>query len=152
MLKLDSVRGGISVNKKEISNDEFEEAVKGKSKYYSDKKFVEKAKKFGISIGFKALHAAVVLFYTLKDPNLPKQDRMIILGALGYLILPVDLIPDFIPVVGFTDDIAVIIAALGKVINSVSEESKVKAHQQLKAWFKDAYPYNEDDGFVVEVG
>lgn len=139
------------MSKKDFSNDEFEEAIKGKSKYYSDGKFLEKVKKYGTSIGFKALHAAVVLFYSLKDPKLPNKDRMIILGALGYLILPVDLIPDFIPVVGFTDDIAIIIAALGKVINSVSEESKVKAHQQLKAWFKDAYPYNEDDGFVVEV-
>lgn len=136
---------------KQFNNEEFEEAIEGKSKHYSDGKFLEKAKKYGTSIGFKALHAAVVLFYTLKDPSLPKQDRMIILGALGYLIFPADLIPDFIPVIGFTDDIAVIIAALGKVINSVSEESKVKAHQQLKGWFKDAYPYDEDDGFVVEV-
>ncbi|WP_083387017.1 YkvA family protein [Planococcus faecalis] len=78
----------------EFTNDEFQEAIKGKSKYYSDRKFLEKAKKFGTSIGFKALHAAVVLFYTLKDPTLPNKDRMIILGALGYLILPVDLIPD----------------------------------------------------------
>ncbi|TWT01582.1 YkvA family protein [Planomicrobium sp. CPCC 101079] len=139
------------MSKKEISNAEFEEAVKGKSKYYSDGKFLEKVKKYGAIIGFKALHAAVVLYYSLKDPNLPNKDRMIIIGALGYLILPVDVIPDFIPVVGFTDDIAVIIAALGRVINSVSEESKIKAHQQLKVWFKDSYPYNEDDGFVVEV-
>ncbi len=135
----------------EFSNDEFEEAIEGKSKYYSDGKFLEKAKKYGTSIGFKALHAAVVLFYTLKDPSLPKQDRMIILGALGYLIFPADLIPDFIPVVGFADDITIIVAAVGKVINSVSDESKVKAHQQLKAWFKGAYPYDENDGFVVEV-
>lgn len=139
------------MSKKDFSNDEFEEAIKGKSKYYSDGKFIEKVKKYGTSIGFKALHAAVVLFYTLKDPNLPNQDRMIILGALGYLISPLDLIPDIIPVVSFTDDVAVVIAAFGKVINSVSEESKVKAHQQLKAWFKDAYPYNEEDGFVAEV-
>lgn len=134
-----------------FNNDEFEEAIEGKSKHYSDGKFLEKAKKYGTSIGFKSLHAALVLFYTLKDPSLPKQDRMIILGALGYLILPADLIPDIIPVVGFADDAAIIIAAVGKVINSVSDESKVKAHQQLKAWFKEAYPYSEDDGFVVDV-
>ena len=136
---------------KEFTSNEFNEAIEGKSKYYSDKDFLEKAKKYGTSIGFKALHAALVLFYTLKDPALPKQERMIIVGALGYLILPVDLIPDFIPVVGFADDIAIIIAAVGKVINSVSEESKVKAHQQLKAWFKNTYPYDEEDGFVVDV-
>jgi uncharacterized membrane protein YkvA (DUF1232 family) len=121
-------------------------------KHYSDEKFLGKAKKFGTSIGFKALHATMVLFYSLKDPNLPNKDRMIILGALGYLILPIDLIPDFIPVVGFTDDVAIIIAALAKVVNSVSEESKIKAHQQLKVWFKDAYPYNEEDGLLVGVG
>ncbi len=42
---------------------------------------------------------------------------MIIVGALSYLIFPVDLIPDFIPVVGLVDDASVIAAAVYKVIS-----------------------------------
>lgn len=137
------------MNNKEFSNDEFQKTILGMDKNYSDEKFLGKVKKFGANIGFKALHSAMVMFYSLKDPNLPNKDRMIILGALGYLILPIDLIPDFIPVVGFTDDVAIIIAALAKVMNSVSEENKIKAHQQLKKWFKDSYPYNEEDGLLI---
>lgn len=48
----------------------------------------------------------------LKDENTPGKHKMIIIGALGYFILPVDLIPDFIPVAGFTDDAAALIACL----------------------------------------
>lgn len=49
---------------------------------------------------------ALLLYYVLIDSNVPISIRITIAGALGYLILPLDLIPDFIIGLGFTDDLA----------------------------------------------
>ena len=46
------------------------------------------------------------LLSALDNPETPTQMKALIFGAIGYIILPVDLIPDAIPVVGFADDLA----------------------------------------------
>lgn len=88
------------------------------SKYkgeYSDKKLIEKLNKAAKKAGTKVIYAALVLYYTLKAPNVPNKVKGVILGALGYLILPVDVIPDLIPMAGFTDDLGVLLAAISYV-------------------------------------
>lgn len=62
------------------------------------------------------------------------KDKAIIVGALGYLISPIDVIPDAIPIVGLTDDLAVLLYVLNKIGN-VSEEIKEKAKSKLSKWF-----------------
>ena len=71
----------------------------------------------------------------LKDENTPGKHKMIIIGALGYFILPVDLIPDFIPVAGFTDDAAALIACLKTVSENVTPQVKSNAIKKLHEWF-----------------
>lgn len=56
-------------------------------------------------------------------------------SALGYFILPVDLVPDFIPVVGFTDDLAALIACYVKVSQNVTPEIRSKADVKMREWF-----------------
>ena len=56
---------------------------------------------------------------------------MIIVGALSYLIFPIDLIPDFIPVVGLADDASVIAAAVYKVISHIDDDIKSKAKVKM---------------------
>lgn len=58
-----------------------------------------------------------------------------IFSALGYFILPVDLVPDFIPVVGFTDDLAALIACCVKVSQIVTPEIRSKADVKMREWF-----------------
>ena len=66
---------------------------------------------------------------------MPRRSRLIILGALGYFILPIDLIPDFIPLIGLGDDTAVLIAALGRLYGVVDENIKAQAHKKMRDWF-----------------
>jgi uncharacterized membrane protein YkvA (DUF1232 family) len=54
-------------------------------------------------------------FYCALDPETPARVRGILLAALAYFILPFDVVPDFFAVVGFSDDIAVLSAALAMV-------------------------------------
>lgn len=57
------------------------------------------------------------------------------MGALGYLILPIDLIPDVVPVLGLTDDAAAITLAYDTVKASITPEIERKAKEKLAQWF-----------------
>ena len=81
-------------------------------KYFSDDQFWGKVKKLVRKAGIKIVYIALLLYYVMRNPATPKADRTKILGALGYLLLPTDLIPDFLPVAGYTDDLAALTWAL----------------------------------------
>lgn len=95
---------------------------------YSDSGFWSVIKK----VGKKVAKPAYTLYYVLMADGTPTKAKTIILGALGYLILPIDLIPDFIPVVGFTDDLAALIAAVKTVSNYVTPEIEEKVRRALE--------------------
>ena len=115
--------------------------------HYSEKAFWEKLKKIASKAGAKVVYYALVLFYTLTDPATPLKYKAVIAGALGYLILPLDVIPDFLPFAGLADDWAALIAAVSYVITFISQANKDKAHEKLKEWFPDARP--EDLGDIA---
>ena len=105
---------------------------------YSEAAFWKKLKKIAGKAGVKVVYYALVLFYTLKDPETPAKYKAVIAGALGYLILPIDILPDILPFAGLADDWAALIAAVSYVLVAISERSKEKAREKLKAWFPNA--------------
>ncbi len=103
-------------------------------KAYSEEAFHAKLLRFAGILGKEGLRSAFILYYTLKRKDLPAKTRAIILGALGYLILPADVIPDLIPVIGFTDDLGILAAALAAVAMYVDDEVKARADEALSRW------------------
>lgn len=81
--------------------------------------------------GRKTLFSSLVLFNCLKDRDTPAWARGVIVGALGYLILPTDLIPDMLPGAGYGDDWSTIVVALGTVAAYIKETHKLRAKEQL---------------------
>jgi len=120
------------------------DAVSGKEKYYSPKKFINKVKDSGLQLGFKALHGAATLYSALKSPNMPKKNKLLIAGVLGYFILPTDLVADFLPAVGLADDAFLIMQAISTIYSSITDEMKEEGHLQLKKIFGDKYEYKEE--------
>ena len=104
-------------------------------RYYSENGLWNKIKKHYKNVNKKLIKLGITLFYTLRDDDTPKWAKTIILGALGYFILPIDLIPDFVPITGFTDDFAAIIVALGSVVLHIKDEHKEKANAILEKFF-----------------
>lgn len=104
-------------------------------KYYSAKKLLEKLKDFALQMGQKAVYAALILYYVLASDKVPMKEKGLIIGALGYLILPVDLVPDAIPLLGFSDDFAALMFAVQSVSNYIDEDIKKQAKAKLKEWF-----------------
>ena len=109
-------------------------------KHYSDKGLLDKIGKTFKKAGQKVIYYVLLLYYVLKDENTPTQHKMTILGALGYFILPMDIIPDFIPLAGFTDDTAAIIACLRSVYKSTTPQIKEQAVKKLDEWFDKTDP------------
>lgn len=102
---------------------------------YSESGFWDKVEKVATIVGIKTVYAALLLYYVLQDKTVPLQQRAIIYGALGYFILPIDLIPDYIPFVGFADDLSALLYAVHAVWKSVTPEMKARAKERLHSWF-----------------
>lgn len=103
--------------------------------YFTDSKFWEKMKEVAKKVGLKVTSYALILYYVLQKDEVPLKDKIIITGALGYFILPIDLIPDFIPIAGYTDDVAGMLFAIKKCMNYVDDEIKQKVSAKLVSWF-----------------
>ncbi|WP_036876536.1 YkvA family protein [Xylanibacter oryzae] len=97
--------------------------------------FVDKIARIAKMAGAKLVYSALILFYTLQSDKVPIKDKAMIIAALGYFISPIDAIPDAIPIMGLSDDFAVLIFVLKKVWGNVSEDIKEKAKSKLKKWF-----------------
>ena len=104
------------------------------SNKFTNGEFLEKIAKIAKRAGAKLVYIALVLYYTLQSDKVSIKDKAIIVGALGYLVSPFDVIPDAIPIVGLGDDLAVLLYVIGK-IGDVSEEIKEKAKSKLTKWF-----------------
>ncbi|MCI5817305.1 MAG: YkvA family protein [Prevotella sp.] len=102
---------------------------------FTNSDFVEKISKIAKRAGSKLVYAALILYYTLQSDKISVKDKAIIIGALGYLVSPLDVIPDAIPIAGLGDDLAVLIYVLNKVWGNVSEDIKAKAKDKLSKWF-----------------
>ncbi|MBQ6763070.1 MAG: DUF1232 domain-containing protein [Bacteroidales bacterium] len=103
--------------------------------HYDENDFWEKLRRFARKAGIKVCYAALLLYYVLKSPMTTSKDRAKIIGALGYFILPIDLLPDFIPVAGYTDDLAALVWGVYCVIKSITPEVKAQAAEKLHEWF-----------------
>jgi uncharacterized membrane protein YkvA (DUF1232 family) len=107
------------------------------SKNYSEEDFWAKVKKVARKAGAKVIYVALILYYELADEKVSLKEKGIILGALGYFILPVDVIPDFIPAAGYTDDLAALVAAFAYVKSHLTPEVRMRAQFKLREWFGD---------------
>ena len=100
--------------------------------YYSDNRFWKKVERVAKKVGATVLLPVFTLYYMLQDDKVSLQHKAYIVGALGYFILPIDLIPDgILPVIGLTDDIAVMTLGLKLVKDSITPEIKARANARV---------------------
>jgi len=112
---------------------------------FSEKKLWKKLKKFAAAIGAKMTYTILLLFYAYKRKETPRWAKNIVLGALGYLIAPIDAIPDISPIIGFTDDLGVLSFGLVAIAAYVNDDVKTKARKKLNKWFGEVDAQDLDD-------
>ena len=98
---------------------------------YVKRAFWPKVKRIGAKVPF--VKEAVAMYFCALDPDTPLKAKGIALAALAYFILPFDAIPDAIAAVGFTDDAAVIAAALLALGSRITKEHLRKAEEWLNS-------------------
>ena len=111
---------------------------------FSQSEFADKIARIAKRAGAKLVYAALILYYTLQSDKVSKADKAIIIGALGYMISPLDVIPDAIPIAGLTDDLAVLLYVLKKVWTGIDPEIVEQAKSKLSRWF--------DEEEIAEIG
>ena len=104
---------------------------------FSQADFVEKIARIAKRAGAKLVYAALILYYTLQSDKISAANKAMIIGALGYMISPLDVVPDAIPIAGLTDDLAVLLFVLKKVWTDIDPEIQENARQRLSKWFDD---------------
>ena len=101
----------------------------------SDDSFWQKLKAFAVVAGREVVRLALQLFYAARAPETPAWAKAVIYGALAYFILPVDAIPDLVPMVGFSDDLGALASAVATVAAHITPEIKERADAKLTEWF-----------------
>ncbi|PLX13291.1 MAG: hypothetical protein C0598_03980 [Marinilabiliales bacterium] len=115
------------------------------TRFFSEQKFLKKLQHYAGKLGTNLLFYAIILYYLISDRNIPLKTRLIFMAALGYFILPMDLISDLIPGLGFTDDLTFIMYAISTGNDHITDDIKQKAKNKLRTLFTSSH--NEDYSF-----
>ena len=97
-----------------------------------EKGFWKKIKRSASKMGDELCIQAISMYLAISDAKTPVASKAILVSAVTYLIVPVDLVPDFIPVLGFTDDASAIAAAMTATSTAVTDEHKETAKNKWK--------------------
>lgn len=107
-------------------------STKGYEKHFDDKTFLGKCKTIAKKAGRPVISKGLELFYAF--PDAPLWAKGTIAASLGYLIFPADVVPDILPVLGFTDDVGVLSVAVGAVHSTIDDKVRGKAEETLVSW------------------
>ena len=102
---------------------------------FSDDSFWSKLRDYALAAGKQVVEMALQLYYALQSPVPPMWAKSIIIAALAYFIMPLDAIPDVVPVVGYSDDLGALAAALAMVAMYITDEIKAQAREKMREWF-----------------
>jgi uncharacterized membrane protein YkvA (DUF1232 family) len=95
------------------------------------RKFWDKLRRVGARIPFA--EDLVAAFYCATDSKTPSRVKLVLMGAIAYFVLPTDAVADFLPLLGFADDAAVLAAAITQVASAITDEHRAKARETLEA-------------------
>lgn len=101
----------------------------------SDTDFWSKVGRIFRKAGRKVIEPALLLYYSAQRPETPAWAKTVVVSALLYLVSPVDAVPDALPVVGFSDDLGVLLAAVGTIAAYIDDDVRGRVRRKLDDWF-----------------
>ena len=99
------------------------------------KRFKAKFKRFAAKLPFA--EDLLAAYYCAFDRETPRHVQLSLLGALAYFVLPFDFVPDFLPILGFGDDAAVLVTALRMVATNIRPDHREAARKALSQGTED---------------
>ena len=128
-----------------------EEKLSGYDKYYDEEKFLRKLKKLIFRLGEEVVVRILMLWFLLGSGKVPIKTRLLIVAALGYLVMPADLVSDFIPALGFTDDVAFLTYAFNQTSRYMDEKIREKAEEKFQSWMTSNEKNQQTENLFPEV-
>lgn len=104
-------------------------------RHYEDARLWHKMRRYARRAGYELLEKALWLYYAAQRPDTPAWARATAYGALGYFILPMDTIPDWLLSVGLTDDLGALTLAVATLVEYIDDDVRRQARQRLRQWF-----------------
>lgn len=98
---------------------------------FHDPGFWKKIKRVAAKLTRDGLEHALMLYYAAQQPETPKWAKATVYGALAYFVLPIDSIPDITPVVGYSDDLLILTAAVTTIAAHINDEVRRLARTRL---------------------
>ena len=107
-------------------------------RFFSAGRFLSRLGAIARGAGTRAVYTALLLYYAYEREETPKWAKRVVLGSLGYLLMPFDAVPDLTPILGYTDDVAVLAAGLTTVAAYVNKDVRDRARGKLAEWLPEA--------------
>ena len=120
---------------------------------YSEETFwdkVEAVAKRAKEVIKDVLQKALVLYYAALDEETPEWARVVAFSAMAYFIMPIDVIPDYIPAIGYSDDLAILAGAIVTIAMHIKRKHRKQADEKMDELFgiiddQDSLPPDSDD-------
>jgi len=109
--------------------------IRAHAGHYRESRLWDKFVHYAQRAGRELLEKALWLYYAAQKPETPAWARTTAFGALGYLIVPMDAIPDWLPGIGLTDDLGALTLAVATLCRYIDEDVRQQTAQQLERWF-----------------
>ena len=103
---------------------------------YSEESLMTKISRFAKKAGLNTTYYVLLLYTMLISGKTALKDKAVIIGALGYFICPIDLIPDIMIGTGFLDDASILMFALTTISSSITPEIRSNARKRLHQIFE----------------
>ncbi len=152
---IQNINNQIKDEKKIIKTTEVEDKIKNKEeiinnyqKDFDENSFWVKIKNVGGKAGIKLIAMSLILYYSL--PKLSFGDKVIVIGALGYFVSPLDIIPDAIPVIGYLDDMSILAWAVKRIIANMKNVGKIDEELRNKVKIKLQSIFGKYDETIVD--
>lgn len=104
-------------------------------RFFSESAFWNKLTKYARAAGVKSVYTALLLYYAYQRKETPAWAKRSVLGVLGYLIMPLDMLPDLTPIIGYTDDLGFLSVCLVMIAAYINDDVRQQARAKLATWF-----------------
>ena len=112
-----------------------EKEIKKHEGNFSEDGLWTKLKRLALQLGSRTVYTVLLLYYAYKRKDTPRWAKNVILGVLGYFITIIDVIPDFTPFLGYTDDLGILFFGLSTITAYINDEVRQNARTTLDRWF-----------------
>lgn len=104
-------------------------------RFFSERNFWSIIGRFAQRMGIKTVYSALLMYYAYRRKDTPFWAKNIVIGVLGYLLAPLDFMPDLTPIIGFTDDIGMLSFGLVTIAAYINQDVREQARGRLAKWF-----------------